>query len=106
MDPGHIMIAVDPAALGMKNSLQIRRLQAFNAKNSVMDGILYCQNVLYNGVLRFHKSCRHALEGFGSYIWDETAKERGEDKPVKANDDCADAWRYFAYTHMRPMVRL
>ena len=35
---------------------------------------------------------------FGSYIWDEKAAQRGEDRPVKENDHAMDAVRYFVYT--------
>ena len=38
------------------------------------------------------------LEEFQSYVWDEKAAARGEDKPVKANDHCMDAVRYFVNT--------
>ena len=34
-----------------------------------------------------------------SYVWDEKAVERGEDKPVKQNDHAKDAERYGLYTN-------
>ena len=33
-----------------------------------------------------------------SYIWDEKAQEKGEDKPVKQNDHALDALRYLLQT--------
>lgn len=38
------------------------------------------------------------LKEFASYIWDEKALERGEDKPVKQHDHSCDAVRYFVST--------
>jgi phage terminase large subunit len=34
-----------------------------------------------------------------SYVWDEKAAQRGEDKPVKENDHACDAERYGIYTN-------
>ena len=44
---------------------------------------------------------KETIKEFGSYIWDDKALERGEDKPVKQHDHCMDAVRYFAYTIVR-----
>ena len=49
----------------------------------------------------FSEDCIETIKEFGSYIWDEKAIERGEDKPVKQFDHCMDAVRYFAYTIIR-----
>ena len=38
---------------------------------------------------------------YASYIWDQKASERGEDKPVKQHDHAMDALRYFCYTIIR-----
>ena len=38
------------------------------------------------------------IKEFASYIWDEKALERGEDKPVKQFDHCCDAVRYLCST--------
>jgi DegV family protein with EDD domain len=58
-------------------------------------------NLLNLGVLLFLKDCKETIKEFGSYIWDEKAVERGDDKPVKQHDHCMDAARYFAYTIIR-----
>ena len=106
LNPKKMMVAVDPAALVMKNSLIRRGINAFNAKNDVLEGIRFCQSLISQGHVLFHRSCRNLLACFGSYTWDEKAAERGEDKPLKANDDAADSFRYWGYTHIRPMVQL
>ena len=44
------------------------------------------------------EKCPNLLREFASYIWDEKAQERGEDKPVKLNDHALDALRYLLQT--------
>ena len=46
----------------------------------------------------FAESCVNTIKEFASYIWDEKAAERGEDKPVKEHDHAMDSVRYFVYT--------
>ena len=46
----------------------------------------------------FASSCVETIKEFASYIWDEKAVERGEDKPVKQHDHSMDSTRYFAST--------
>lgn len=46
----------------------------------------------------FASSCKETIKEFASYIWDEKALERGEDKPVKQFDHCCDAVRYLCST--------
>ena len=38
------------------------------------------------------------IERLPGYVWDPKATARGEDKPVKDNDDEADGLRYAVYT--------
>ena len=49
-------------------------------------------------LLKFASSCTETIKEFASYIWDEKALERGEDKPVKQHDHSCDAVRYFVST--------
>ena len=46
----------------------------------------------------FNDCCVNTFREFFSYIWDEKAAARGEDKPVKENDHAMDAVRYFVNT--------
>jgi len=46
------------------------------------------------GRLKIHESCRGLIEEMGTYVWDEKAQARGEDKPLKQNDHGCDALRY------------
>ena len=54
--------------------------------------------MLNMGLLVFCDTCINTIMEFGSYIWDEKAAQRGEDRPVKENDHAMDAVRYFVYT--------
>jgi phage terminase large subunit len=40
-------------------------------------------------------SCTNTINEFGIYVWDPKAAARGEDAPLKDNDHCLDAARYF-----------
>lgn len=104
VDPQTVNIAIDPSAGAIKVEFQKHRAMAFNARNDVLDGIEYTKKVLYDGTLRIARECRQMLRQFSTYSWDEKASARGEDKPVKINDDCMDSLRYFVYTHIRPIL--
>jgi len=39
--------------------------------------------------------CEKTIEELGIYVWDPKASDRGEDAPLKDNDHCMDAMRYF-----------
>jgi hypothetical protein len=56
---------------------------------------------MHDGFLHYHESCVNCKREFGSYAWDEKASLLGEEKPIKINDDCTDAGRYFANTFVR-----
>jgi len=53
---------------------------------------------LNNGIILYNDCCINTFREFFSYVWDEKAAERGEDKPVKQNDHCMDSDRYFVNT--------
>ena len=48
------------------------------------------------------EKCKNIIREFNSYIWDEKAQEKGENKPVKQNDHALDALRYFYYKTLFP----
>lgn len=88
-------IFVDPSAASFMNQLWSDQVPGIApAVNDVLDGIRSVSVALGSGLLRFHRSCTGLLGELPTYAWDERAAERGEDKPVKANDHSADALRY------------
>ena len=104
VDPTKIYIAIDPAAKVLRLEFIKHGLRPVKAKNDVLPGIDFTRNIIYRGILSFHRSAVHLLKEFGTYAWDPKASERGEDKVVKIGDDCVDALRYFAYTHIKPLI--
>lgn len=94
-------VIVDPAAASFIAELKKRGFRIKKAKNDVLDGIRFVGNMLNLGVMLFSENCKETIKEFSSYIWDEKALERGEDKPTKQHDHCMDAVRYFAYTIVR-----
>ena len=91
-------IVVDPSAASFIAELRSRGYVVIKAKNEVEDGIRVVGKMLNQGKIRFSKSCIETIKEFSSYIWDEKAVVRGEDKPVKQYDHGMDAVRYFVYT--------
>ena len=45
--------------------------------------------------LPIYERCTGLLDELGTYLWDEKAALRGEEKPVKQNDHALDALRYY-----------
>lgn len=81
-------IIVDPAAASFIAELKKRGFKVKKAKNDVLDGIRFVGNLLNLGLLLFSENCKETIKEFGSYIWDDKALERGEDKPIKQHDHC------------------
>lgn len=91
-------IIVDPAAASFIAELRKRGYKVVKAKNDVEYGIRLVSTLLNLGKIVFEEGCVNTRKEFASYIWDEKAAERGEDKPVKQFDHAMDALRYFCYT--------
>jgi PBSX family phage terminase large subunit len=95
-------IFIDPAAKGFINQchqMGIKKLA--KAQNDVNEGIDFVATLITSDHYRIHGQCKHTIIGFSMYVWDEKAQERGEDKPVKKDDDTMDANRYGAYSQRR-----
>lgn len=91
-------VIVDPAAASFIAELRQAGYAVRGADNDVLDGIRHTAKWLNEGSLIFSTACKHTLEEFQTYVWDEKAAQRGEDRPVKVNDHCMDAVRYFVFT--------
>jgi hypothetical protein len=46
----------------------------------------------------YDNCCKETFREYSSYVWDEKAIERGEDKPVEQDDYQLDVDRYFVNT--------
>lgn len=94
-------VILDPSAASFKAQLEKDGHKVKKAKNDVLDGIRFVATLLNQGSIFIDQSCEKLIKEFASYIWDEKAAEKGEDKPVKDHDHCLDALRYMAYTIIR-----
>lgn len=89
---------VDPSAASFIAELRKRGIKVLKANNDVLDGIRLVGMLLNLEKLVFASSCVETIKEFASYIWDEKAADRGEDKPIKQHDHSMDAVRYFCST--------
>ena len=87
-------IYVDPAAASLKIALQQVELPVRDANNDVLLGIKICSKFIGGKNIVIQKGCKILREQLQSYAWDQKAADRGEDKPIKREDHCADALRY------------
>jgi len=91
-------LIVDPSAASFIAELQGRGYTIMSANNDVEDGIRRVGTLLNLGKILFSSSCVNTIMEFASYVWDNKAADRGEDKPIKQHDHAMDAVRYFCYT--------
>ena len=92
-------IVVDPSAASFIAELRLQGYAVRAADNTVEDGIRVLSAMFANKTVRIHKTrCRGLIAELHSYVWDDKAAERGEDKPVKQKDHAPDALRYYVYT--------
>lgn len=97
-------VIVDPSAASF--IALIRRKGKFavsGAENDVLDGIRSTATALKLGLVRINECCKHTIDEFYMYVWDE--KAIGEDRPVKDNDHTMDAVRYFVYINKLALPR-
>ena len=93
-----VQIIVDPAAEDFKLELRNRGYRVKNANNDVLEGIRTVAAMMQMRALKIDKSCMKIRQEIESYVWDQKAKERGEEKPLKQKDHAMDAMRYIVKT--------
>jgi hypothetical protein len=91
-------IIVDPSAKSFITELRNRGFYVKEGDNNVIDGIRATSNLMGNKHLHIHKRCTGLIKELKSYVWDEKAAQRGEEKPVKMQDHGPDSLRYYVYT--------
>ena len=92
-------VIIDPSATSLINLFKQNNINVKEADNAVIDGINLVLNWLDEGRIHIvEEKCPNIIREFNSYIWDEKAQEKGEDKPVKQNDHALDALRYLLQT--------
>jgi PBSX family phage terminase large subunit len=92
-------VVIDPSAASFIAAIDKRgRFYVEPANNDVVNGIRNVATALQRELIAYNDCCTETFREFSSYIWDEKAAKRGEDKPLKENDHQMDADRYFVHT--------
>ena len=100
-------IIIDPSAQSFIATIKKKgRFAVRPARNDVLEGIQNMATALNTGKILYNDCCEETFREFASYIWDEKAAERGEERPVKQNDHQLDADRYFVNTIVMANNRL
>lgn len=89
---------VDPSAASFIRQLHNDHMTVMGADNSVLDGIRLTASLFGSGRLLVSRSCKALIGELSSYVWDDAARLRGEDKPLKLNDHGCDSLRYGLHT--------
>ena len=92
-------IIVDPSAASFKAELRNRGFRVLDAKNDVREGLATTAVCISNRRIRVERNrCPALLGEVHSYVWDEKARMKGEERPVKVHDHAMDAVRYLCHT--------
>ena len=105
-----VLLWPDPATpVTFKRKMRAKGFQLRTSDNDVVPGIMTTAARLANQEVLIHEDCVELTDEMSGYTWDQTAADRGEDKPNKENDHGCDALRYWAhstgkaYRMMKPM---
>lgn len=91
-------VIVDTAAADFRQELFVDGLATQGAKKDVAYGIGIVSSLLAKGQLLITNRCEGVINEVTDYVWDAKATERGEDVPIKRNDDSMDMLRYAVVT--------
>ena len=92
-------VIIDPSAASLKTELRKRGFRIRDARNEVREGIAATAVLIGSRAVRVHrKNCPCFLREIHAYLWDEKARQRGEERPVKEHDHAMDALRYLCHT--------
>lgn len=106
LDPAHVQVLPDPSASSFKVEARRAGWNVQSADNDVPNGIRITGAALKHGRIVVSTGCRKLLKEIGTYMWDQKACERGEDKPLKTKiHHGVDALRYYAMKNYRSLLR-
>lgn len=96
-DGDAIEVVIDPSAASFIESMRrTGRFKVRKADNDVLNGIRCTAVAMSSGKLYISDSCEGTIKELQGYIWD-TSRDDVE-RPVKVEDHCMDAMRYFVKT--------
>lgn len=98
---------IDPSAKSFRVELRNRDWFGLaSARNDVSDGIRNTASLFAQDRLRVSDRCENLLKEIPGYRWDDNASDKGEDKPIKANDHFCDGFRYSISSTLREWLPL
>ncbi len=93
------IIVVDPSAASFITVLRNRGYMIKEADNAVRDGLRVVSTLMNKHLIRVRAdACPNLIREISGYVWDEKARMRGEEQPVKVDDHACDALRYVIKT--------
>ncbi|MBR2226785.1 MAG: PBSX family phage terminase large subunit [Bacteroidales bacterium] len=93
------IIVVDPSAASFITVLRNRGYMIKEADNAVRDGLRVVSTLMTKRMIRVRAdACPNLIREISGYVWDEKARMRGEEQPVKVDDHACDALRYVIKT--------
>lgn len=96
-------IRLPPEALSLKNEMIRNGLWVVSANNDVLPGIQTCSSLFTRRLLMVNTDNGQQIEErIPTYSWDPNAAKRGEDKPLKRDDDDVDMLRYGVHGKISP----
>ena len=100
-------IIIDPSAASFKAELRNRGFRILDAVNNVREGIATTATLIGNRQVKAEREHCPALQReIQSYVWDDKARARGEERPLKERDHAMDALRYLCHTRSGRFRRL
>ena len=94
-----LQIIIDPSAASFIAELKNRGFRIKQADNDVRDGISVVATMIQQRRIRAERNRTKMLQSeVHSYVWDEKAKLRGVEQPLKEHDHAMDALRYLVKT--------
>lgn len=93
------IIVLDPSAASFATLLRNRGYLVRPADNDVQDGLRVVATLMNKAMIRVRAdACPNLIREISGYVWDEKAKARGEEAPLKVDDHACDALRYVIKT--------
>ena len=103
----NVQVIVDPSAASFKTELRNRSYRVQDARNEVREGISVTAVLIGNRQIRAVRDrCPCLMKEVHGYLWDEKARQRGEERPLKERDHAMDALRYLCHTRADRFRRL
>lgn len=92
---------IDPSAQGLSEEIKRLARQSMpysvvvkSAENDVATGIQRVQKCMTYEIMSISESQENLIREIGTYQYDPKSIDAGQEKPLKEDDHCCDAWRY------------